>query len=80
MAGGDAVQIAPDVYKGVLENEHVRVLGTRTGPGDSPEMHCHPNTVGYAISDCTWTLTGPDRTTVLVAVKTGHTVYLDAGD
>ena len=80
MAGGDAVQIAPDVYKVVRENKHVRVLGTGAGPGDSPEMHCHPNMVGYAISDCTWTLTGPDRTTVLVAVKTGKAVYLDAGD
>ena len=43
MAGGDAVQIAPPVYKVVLENEHVRVLDTRTGPGDSSEMHIHPN-------------------------------------
>lgn len=24
MAGGDAIQIAPDVYKVVLEDEHVR--------------------------------------------------------
>ena len=80
MAGGDAVQIAPDVYKVVLEDEHVKVLGTRTGPGDSSEMHSHPNMVGYAISDCTWALTGPDGTTVLVAVKAGKTVYLDAVD
>ena len=80
MAGGDAVQIAPDVYKVVLEDEHVRVLGTCTGSGDSSEMHSHPHMVGYATSDCTWTLTGPDRITVLVAVKTGKTVYLDAGD
>ena len=69
MAGGDAVQIAPPVYKVVLENEHVRVLDTRTGPGDSSEMHIHPNMVGYAISDCTWDLTGPDGPTVLVPAK-----------
>ena len=80
MAGGDAVQIAPHVYKVVLENEHVRVLDTRTGPGDSSEMNSHPNMVGYAISDCTWDLTGPDGTTVLVAVKAGETFYLDAVD
>ena len=80
MAGGDAVQIAPDVYKVVLEDEHMRVLGTRTGPGDSSEMRSHPNMVGYAISDCTWTLTGLDGTTILVAIKAGKTVYLDAVD
>ena len=58
----------------------MRVLVTRTRTDDSPEMHSHPNMVGYAISDCTWTLTGPDGTTVLVAVKAGKTVYLDAVD
>ena len=80
MAGRDAVQIAPHVYKVVLENEHVRVLDTRTGPGDSSEMNSHPNMVGYAISDCTWDLTGPDDTTVLVAVNVGETFSLDAVD
>ena len=80
MAGGDAVQIAPDFYKVVLEDEHVRVLGTCTGPGDSSEMQSHPNVVGYAISDYTWALTGPDGTTVLVAVKACKTVYLGAVD
>ena len=80
MAGGDAVQIAPDVYKVVLEDEHVRVLGTRIGPGDSSEMHSHHNMVSYAISDCTWALTCSDGTTVLVAVKADKTVYLDAVD
>lgn len=59
MAGGDVVQIAPHVYKVVLENEHVRVLDTRTEPGDSSEMHSHPNMIGYAISDFTLDLTAP---------------------
>lgn len=77
---GDAVQVAPHVYKVVLENEHVRVLDTRTEPGGKSDMHGHPNMVGYAITDCTWDLTGPDGTTVLVAVKAGDTFYLDAVD
>ena len=58
----------------------MRVLYTRTGRGDSSEMHSHPNMVGYAISDRTWALTAPDGTTVLVAVKAGKTVYLGAVD
>ena len=58
----------------------MRVLGTRTGPGDSSNMHSHPNMVDYAISDCTWALTGSDGTTGLVAVEAGKTVYLDAVD
>ncbi|MCH2499376.1 MAG: hypothetical protein MK118_03870, partial [Dehalococcoidia bacterium] len=54
--------------------------GARTGPGNSSEMHSHHNMVSYAISDCTWALTGSDGTTVLAAVKAGKTVYLDAVD
>jgi len=77
---GDAVEVAPHVYKVVLENEHVRVLDTRTEPGGKSDMHGHPNMVGYAITDCTWDLTGLDGTTVLVAVKAGDTFYLDAVD
>lgn len=75
---GDAVQVAPHVYKVVLENDHVRVLDTRAEPGGTSDMHGHPNMVGYAITNHTWDLTGPDGTTVLVAVKTGETFYLDA--
>ena len=43
-------------------------------------MHSHPDMVGYAISDCSWDLTGPDGTTVRVEIKAGETFYLDAVD
>ena len=75
---GDAAQIAPDVYKVVLENDRVRVLDARTEPGGTSQMHSHPDMVGYAISDCTWDLTGPNGDTVHVAIKAGETFYLDA--
>ena len=77
---GDAVAIAPDVYKVVLENERVRVLDTRTTPGGTSAMHNHPDMVGYAISDCTWDLTSPDGETVRVEIKEGDTFFLDAVD
>ena len=36
--------------------------------------------VGYAISDCTWDLTGPSGDIVHVEIKAGETFYLDAVD
>lgn len=77
---GDAVKVAPHVYTVVLENDKVRVLDTKTDAGASSEMHSHPNMVGYAISDCSWDLTGPDGTTARVEVPAGATFYLDAVD
>ncbi len=63
---GDIAQVAPDVYKVVLENERVRVLDTRTAPGGTSQMHHHPDMVGYAVSDCSWDLTSPEGETVRV--------------
>ena len=77
---GDATQVAPGVYKVVLENDRVRVLDVRTNPGDTTALHHHPDMVGYAISDCTWNLASPGGETVKVAIKAGETFYLEAVD
>ena len=74
---GDAVKIAPDVYKVVLENERVRVLDVRTKPGDTSAMHGHPDMVGYAVSDCTWMLTPPNGEPARVELKAGETFFLE---
>src|ERR1700757_3814014 len=41
----DVVKVAPEQFKVVLENEHVRVLEFRMKPGDKEAMHTHPATV-----------------------------------
>ncbi|HEX2170445.1 MAG TPA: hypothetical protein VHF65_09110, partial [Nitrososphaera sp.] len=38
----DAVKVAPDSYKVVLENDAVRVLEVRIKQGTKSEMHSHP--------------------------------------
>ena len=75
---GDAVSIAPDVYKVVLENDRVRVLEIRTEPGGSSSEHSHPDMVLYAVTDCAWDLTAPDGETVTAEIPAGATIYLDA--
>ena len=45
----DAVTAAPHAYKVLLENDRVRVLEYRGGPGVKAEMHSHPDLVAVAI-------------------------------
>ncbi len=75
---GDAVSIAPDIDKLVLENDRVRVLEIKTEPGASSSEHSHPDMVIYAVTDCTWDLTAPDGETVTAEIPAGATIYLDA--
>ena len=37
----DAMSAAPDHHDVLLENEHVRVLDTRLGPGERTPIHTH---------------------------------------
>lgn len=41
----DAVAAAPHAYKVLLENDRVRVLEYRGGPGVKANMHSHPDLV-----------------------------------
>ena len=75
---GDAVQIAPDIYKVLLENDRVRVLDISTEPGGSSSEHSHPDMILHAVTDCAWDLTGPDGDTVTVEIPAGSTMFLDA--
>ncbi len=47
---GDAVQLAPHVYKVLFENERVRVLQVRLKAGESSAMHSHPAYVIYGLA------------------------------
>src|SRR5712691_8192156 len=45
----DAVTAAPHAYKVLLENDRVRVLEYRGGPGTKADMHSHPDLVAVAL-------------------------------
>ena len=47
----DAVQVAPEVYQTVFENERVRVLRFVTQPGQAWPLHHHPDSVAVSLSD-----------------------------
>jgi quercetin dioxygenase-like cupin family protein len=56
----DAIAVAPHAYKVLQENDRVRVLEFRGGPGVKTEMHSHPSVVAIAISDGKFRFTFPD--------------------
>ena len=74
----DAVKVAPDSYKVVLENDAVRVLEVRIKQGAKSEMHSHPKSVAICLNDQRLKFTFPNGKTENTDLKRGQTVWLDA--
>ena len=52
LAFQDATKLAPQMYKVVLENSHVRVMDYHIKPGEKEPMHSHPcGVVVYYFTD-----------------------------
>ena len=75
---GDAVTVAPDQYKVLLENDRVRVLETRYKPGDKSEMHSHPDLIGVLLDAGSFKFTFPDGQTMDIELGKGEVRYFDA--
>ena len=74
----DAVKVAPDVYKVLFENDHVRLLEVNMEPGGKTEMHSHPGTLIHALSGGTVNFTAPSGDVTELEVSTGETIWMDA--
>ncbi len=75
---GDAVSVAPNLYKVLLENDKVRVLDTRYGPGVKSEMHSHPDLVAVALTPAKAILTLADGPAVDVEFQVGESLFIEA--
>ena len=74
----DAVQVAPHVYKVLLENERVRLLEVRMKAGEGSAMHSHPAYVIYGLSDGKVTFKSPSGESIDVEVKAGDVMSREA--
>jgi quercetin dioxygenase-like cupin family protein len=72
----DVVQVAPEQFKVLLENEHVRVLEFRMKPGDKQEMHTHPATVHIEMTPTKVKITNPEGKAVEVEGKEGEVIWV----
>lgn len=75
--GKDAVSVDPKHYSVVLQNDRVRVLQIRYGPGEKSVMHAHPGSVAVFLAGGQTTFTLPDGTTRKEDVKPGQVIWSD---
>ena len=75
---GDAVSVAPHLYKVLLENNRVRILETRYGPGVKSEMHSHPDLTAVALTPAKGRLTLADGQSFDIDLKAGESMFIEA--
>lgn len=76
----DVLKAAANTYKLLMENEKVRVLDIILKPGEKAPMHNHPSDhVVYVMADAKFKLTFPDGRISEVGLKTGQTLWMEAG-
>ena len=54
------MQVGPNIYKLLFENERVRVFEVRFKPGERIALHAHPDHVVYVFDDGKLKLSSPD--------------------
>ena len=70
---------APNVYKQLFDNDHVRVSEIKFSPGEKAAMHTHPYPhVVYVIEGGELTISHPDGTSAVVKAKAGDVLWMDA--
>lgn len=73
----DPLKVAKNVYKFIMENDRVRVLGVLFKPNDKAVMHSHPDHVVYVLKGGKLRLTTSGKTDVL-DLKTSQAIFLKA--
>jgi hypothetical protein len=77
----DAVTSDPRSFRVVLENERVRVLEFKSGPGLSicgQGMHYHPDRVSVSLTGAKVKVTSADGVTVVREIPAGHASFARA--
>ena len=72
----DAVQLHPDMFKVLVENDRVRVIDDLVPAGAKVGMHSHPEYVVYPLTSYTMKFTFPDGSSRVVEVQQGVARYV----
>ncbi len=78
--GEDAVKADPQHYTVDFENDRVRVIRIKYGPGEKSVMHTHGPHVAIFLTDNTVRMTLPDGTSSEVTGEAGATSWTDADE
>lgn len=74
----DPIEVAPQHYKVLFENERVRVLETRYGPNESSDFHNHPDNLVIALSDGLAVPLNSDGSTTEYSFRFGDVIWREA--
>jgi len=74
----DPVRVDPKHYKVEFENERVRVLRIKYGPGEKSVMHTHPESISVFLTDAHGKFTYPDGRTEDINTNAGTVLHMDA--
>ncbi|NIP17250.1 MAG: cytoplasmic protein [Xanthomonadales bacterium] len=77
-ASEDAVVADPERYTVEFENDRVRVIRIKYGPGEKSVMHTHGPNVSVMLSDGSIRMHLPDGSTMDVPAKHGEATWADA--
>jgi len=71
----DPVKVASNNYKVLFENERVRLLEVREGPGEATPLHGHPAYLVYGLSTGQVRLSSPTGESAEVEVSAGDVMW-----
>jgi quercetin dioxygenase-like cupin family protein len=72
----DALEVAPEHYTVLLENDKVRVLEVKIRPGEKEAMHTHPATVHIEMVPTKVKIGYPDGKSVTLEGKKGEAIWV----
>jgi len=76
----DAVKADPQHYTVEFENDKVRIIRIKYGPGEKSVMHTHGPHAAIFLTDNTVRMTLPDGTSAEATGEAGATLWSDAGE
>lgn len=74
----DPAIVSPDMYKVLLENEHVRVVEYEILPGQKDNWHTHPAKVSYVVTGGSLRISPEEGESFIVEEKAGSTIWFEA--
>lgn len=74
----DPVIVSADLYKVLLENDHVRVVEYQVPPGQKDNWHTHPAKISYIVSGGTLKITTADGSSFVVQENAGAASWFGA--
>jgi hypothetical protein len=74
----DPVKVDPKHYKVEFENDRVRLVRIKYGPGEKSVMHSHSESVAVFLTDARAKFTYPEGKTEDIDAKAGTVQYMDA--